>query len=393
MVVTGVRGTMSGFRMLGKKFLAYKSPLGLIKNSFIGSLYAALSGIWDITDTDGVIDEIPGGFNIDSGGSNGWNRNGAYNDQEIVRDYGTSLRFVYDPTVNNTSMIGLTSSQNANFSGFNNLGLELQAASILSARMAVSLSAPQLSNNDDEKTIEIVLRNNGRFIYIDNKLLWVDDISSATPLYAGFSRFLNSVEFSLTGFEVGERFPVVLLSDSFNRSDNTDVGSTDGAGHAEEDGGGSVDWSEENSSTFEIDTNELKSSTLGTGSNSIIVADAGHKEGFASVEVTHAGNNAGIVFRYIDEDNYARAFYNGVNIVLAQVVGGAASNLFSIPVTYVAGATIKVSFTDDEIRVFYNDLYVSRSSSLNAAIDGTKCGLYTRNLNNRFNNFVVYGIS
>jgi hypothetical protein len=113
--------------------------------------------------------------------------------------------------------------------------------------------------------VAVVMRAVGAFYFVKSALypqwtlVWVGATNSTSPLYANLGNY--SLAFSADTFAVPRAtwLPVPLLSDSFNRADGA-IGSSDGAGHAEANGGNGVAWP--SGATWTIDTNRAKNTPV-----------------------------------------------------------------------------------------------------------------------------------
>jgi hypothetical protein len=85
--------------------------------------------------------------------------------------------------------------------------------------------------------------------------------------------------------------------------------------------------------------------TAGTDSDNPILIDSLIKDGHIDVRSEYGGDIIGLYFRYIDANNKGMVFYEGTNLVLAQVVGGVYTQLDSRAIGWAVGQ-IKTLFID-----------------------------------------------
>ena len=112
----------------------------------------------------------------------------------------------------------------------------------------------------------------------------------------------------------------------------------------------------------------------------------------ASVKVTRAGGDAGLILRYTDSNNHITCHHNGTNVVLLKKAAGVATTVQSTAATYVAGAELRVVADGTAFRVYYNNALVGSAQTISDAEiqSATNVGLYTTNTGNSFDDFTVY---
>lgn len=145
----------------------------------------------------------------------------------------------------------------------------------------------------DETVIErlVILRTTGCFhlaksaaIFGDEnwRLLYVTDVGANQSLYP----FINvniADESSLyinqaIGLYQDLFLPAILGSDSINRADNADLGSTDGLAHQEQHGGSGVLWQNLGDESVHIETNMFRSSGTTNGTRYLAGGDFGEPD-------------------------------------------------------------------------------------------------------------------
>lgn len=170
-------------------------------------------------------------------------------------------------------------------------------------------------------------------------------------------------------------------------SDGAFGSTTDGAGHAETSGigaGGSGKAWVDNKGTW-----SGGSASALSGGEAIRTVDAGSADVFADLDITRTGGNASLVLRYTDDDNYLRIGTDATSAILVEKVAGVENTLSTTAITYGAGNTMRIWINAQAARIYYNNLFVVAEASVNAALTGTRVGMYTTDTGNSFDNIVV----
>lgn len=134
----------------------------------------------------------------------------------------------------------------------------------------------------------------------------------------------------------------ILITDSFNRADNTGgLGVTD-TGQSWQNIVGS----------WQVKTNHAEA----TGSGDQVNCVSGLSDGTILAKVTSGGNAAGIAFRVVDSSNYwCITIRNDSFSQLTKVVAGVKTSAGNLNApTYVAGAELKVVLAGSTIQLYYN---------------------------------------
>ena len=141
------------------------------------------------------------------------------------------------------------------------------------------------------------------------KLIYVSDADSTATLYPMLTNLdgvVNVLGGRGKGLRVAKRNwePLPVVSDSCNRANSSTLGNTDGAGHAEANGGGGLLWTEDNGD-WEIASNRLSPKGAGPAlPRWVATVDSGQSDIFLSVIVNHDGTGAvGPVVRYTSADD------------------------------------------------------------------------------------------
>jgi lysophospholipase L1-like esterase len=191
--------------------------------------------------------------------------------------------------------------------------------------------------------------------------------------------------------------PIPVASDGFSGTWPT----TDGKGHREGQageigaGGSGRTWTAQ-VGTWGAAAGVASASAL-DGGIALATVDAGTPDINASMRVSARTGNVGLVFRYIDAQNYAYAYYNGTSITIRQVVAGVDSEVAAPVVTTWANNTLAVLHVDGvSVRLLWCNSGDSWSKTcagtLDASLTGTKVGLYVDNTATTIDTFDVYAL-
>lgn len=226
----------------------------------------------------------------------------------------------------------------------------------------------------------IVLRDNGQFHFakMDGKwrLFSTSDIGNTATLYIAYTHSHVGLAKNIDYIKIPNVLwsPIPAASDSFDRA-NGALGNTDGAGHAEANGGDGLAWTNQ-VGTVQIASNEASASALSGGA--AVATVTAHLDAIVSAKVTVGSTSAGVVVRYKDSDNYVYAMHDGTNIKLIKRVGGVESDLYDAAKAYTAGFKITVLCFNTKFGIFYDDKYVTTyQTAADADLQlGDECGVY-----------------
>lgn len=252
----------------------------------------------------------------------------------------------------------------------------------------------------------IVLKATGTYYFIKGSaiwpnwtMLWESPQLNTTPMYPGFETIIHNKTMTVDHIKVPVEtwLPTALAYDSFTRADAA-LGSSEIVGP---DGSGTPAravtaraWTD-SIGTWAINTNRATCSAL-AGGLGIATLDAGLRNVWVEAKTpVYAGNNMGIVASYVDTDNYIYAYYDGTNVHLIKRVAGAETPLIDIAaVTFNAANVMKLRIDGTSVSLFYgtdNNISDSIQTIGDAGLlTGTKCGLFTSNIGNIFDNFTVF---
>lgn len=354
-------------------------------------------GTRNVTDVGNKI-SLSGGKMVISGGTGTAGQTGFYLTPAITRAAGLSIKCRFDSASYNVFYIPMITAASVAAAGFNNVSCFVQDSSgVLLARKTTTGTSPTLATLAADNTVYelvTVLRSQGRYVFLktgtgDYRFLWLDEWDTTATLYLGEMSHLAGAAVNIDEISAASNkfYNVVYAaSDSFNRS-NGAMGNTDGAGHAEANSGSGLAWTDR-VGNFTIGTNKAVGSTL-SGGVAFATVDSGYADAVIRVAATRSAGNFGIVFRWVDASNYAYVYHDGTNQTIRQVVSGSDSQVTApAAATYAAGGNYMVSLSGTSVRVHYNE-FTLMTGTINAALTGTNHGLYTSDVGNTFDNFVI----
>lgn len=408
-------------------------------------------GTRTVTDTENKL-SVAGGVLSFAGGK----ASPAYGDPALsyadaVRTAGRILLWAVNATAGTASRVGFS----ANAGGacdrqafIFNLGANgIQA--VFNGTTIVGVGA---SSSSTAYKLAVIARAAGAFYFIkggaftDWTLLYSEGVNSASALYPSISNF--NLVFTADNIRIPAQLwlPSPLASDAFTRA-NGALGSTDGLGHAEQNGGNGLAWTFD-SGAWTVASNvavgtptlgaELDSGNLVVGNWYSITLDtvgsyfyAGSATGksfratattaltalekvkqitlsslFASVSVSTpdvlaeaavtmtAGTQAGLVLNLdsaATPANFVIAYHDGTNCLLGKCVAGTYTSVISAAATYSAGAVLRVIKNGTAYRLYYNNALVGTGTISDAGIvSNARHGLFSTYASNSLDNFVVW---
>ena len=186
--------------------------------------------------------------------------------------------------------------------------------------------------------------------------------------------------------------PAPSVSDGFGG----EFGTPDGLGHPEGltggvgSGGSGGSWDEAVGAWAA--TGGQAHSTARVGGVAYLTISSGETDCLVACSVTRSGGTAGIVARYVDDDNHVQLRHTGTNIQLVKLVGGTATSLVDTSATYVEGAQIRLVIEGTKFRAFYNGSDYGGEQTISDGVLQTSptVGLRTSNDSNLFDDFVAY---
>lgn len=227
--------------------------------------------------------------------------------------------------------------------------------------------------------------------YTVPKLLYRDPQSNAATLYPGLVGFSAVWVSDYIKSPVNLWLARPLASDGFASS----FGTTDGLGHVDASsslgsGGGGLTWTQQ-AGTWTVAIGKANASAL-SGGLAIATIPTASKDVFVSADLTRSGGNVGIVARYADADNYLRAYHDGTNVVLEQVLAGTPSTLMTAAKAYSANARLELALDGNNAQLWYNHSRVNIVSTVDPSLTATAHGLYSTNTGNTLDNFSVWAV-
>lgn len=177
------------------------------------------------------------------------------------------------------------------------------------------------------------------------------------------------------------------LSDSFTRA-NGALGNSDNVGTESGETAtlGATAWSVP-VGTVTISSNRAASSAL-SGGKAYAALQCDCPDAYVETKLTRTAGSAGILLRYVDDNNYIQVVHNGTNVVVTEVISGTPSTLLTTAATYAADALITAQCRGTSIRVIYNLTTIGTASVTN--ITGSKFGIYSETTTAIFNTFSAW---
>lgn len=334
------------------------------------------------TDTDGDALSISGGLMRFA------NPNDAYGDPGLwyasqVRVAGRLLLASVDvAATNKIAMYGWAGAQ----AGAPTAGaLQFNTDGNVRAREAVGFMSGLAIYAATTYKLAVVVRAPGTYYFIKGgafstwTLLRIDDATATSPLYLTLSNHGTVNTHDWARIPDALWLPTPLTYDTFTRADGA-LGSSETVG-PDGQGVAARTWVNRVGTTL-VATNKAQASVL-DGGVAIATVDTGTVNAITTATLTRAGNEVGVVLRYVDADNYIRAIHDGTNCKLIKRVATAETDVISAAVAIGAGA-IRVIPEGTSFSLYLNDTQVGATSTISDAAlqTGTEQGLYSTNLGN-----------
>ncbi len=247
--------------------------------------------------------------------------------------------------------------------------------------------------------IAVILRDTGAFYFIRGggfttwTLVWIGMAGSTAILYPGIAN--NNAIISADNVLVPQQlFPVVpIASDSFARADGA-LGTTDGAGHAEANGGSGLAW-QLDTGVWTIASNLAVGAATATVSTQFATINAGTVNTHTSAKLIACPllSAGGVVVRLDDPVNplnYVKAAFDGLgNVVTTEVVAGTPNVLSTVVKAFTAGDTLRLAMNAAAWRCFHltsAGVATLIASGTTNVLTGNFCGLYAGDSNVTFTN-------
>lgn len=248
-------------------------------------------------------------------------------------------------------------------------------------------------------TFYFVLRSTGFFWFMRSSvsfpapyLIGVYDVGATAS--AKITIGLNTAPAGLTNDKIlvpeVTWLPVPKASDSFDRA-NGAIGATDGLGHIEQNGGGSLAWSNQ-VGTVQIASNKAQASALTGG---VAIATVPAVQDFIAIANLVRGTAGGVfVLRYVNADNYAYVIHDGTNLKLIKRVAGVETTVITGAATYASGARVYVRVDGNNFGIAYNDARIGNVTAITDPVLQSSAlqGLYFADTDSTLDNFQVWRV-
>jgi len=209
--------------------------------------------------------------------------------------------------------------------------------------------------------------------------LYPATIANVATLYPHIGNYSMTVAVNAIRIPDALWLPTPLAYDSFTRADGA-LGSSETVGP---DGQATParTWVNRVGTTL-VATNKAQASVL-VGGVAIATMDTGTVNAITGATLTRAGNEVGVVLRYVDADNYIRAIHDGTNCKLIKRVATVETDVISAVVALGAGA-IRVIPDGTSFALYLNGAQVGATSTISDAAlqTGTQQGLFSTNVGN-----------
>lgn len=224
-------------------------------------------------------------------------------------------------------------------------------------------------------------------IYTDWTLLWIDASAFVMATTYPNMQARNAATCSYVRISVPTWLPIPLAYDTFTRA-NGALGSSETTG-PDSQAVIARTWNNRVGTTL-IATNAASASAL-VGGIAIATVDTATADTIVSATLTRAGDEAGVVLRYADADNYIRAIHDGTNCKLIKRVATVESDVISAAVAIGAGA-IRVIPSGTSFSLYLNGAQVGSTSTISDAglQTGTEQGLFSSNTGSTQDDFEVF---
>lgn len=276
-------------------------------------------------------------------------------------------------------------------------GLRVNGTSLSVRANSISLAVGTIATSTVYQ-LAVVLRTGGALHFIKGgsftnwTLVWISSIATAAALRPAIEAIGTSSVLTSSHIRIApERWlPAPLASDGFSV-----WGTSDGLGHAEGVAGGlgvggnGLAWTQ-NVGTWQAASGVASASAL-SGGVAIATVNTSKADVIATANITRAGSSAGVVVRYVDDNNFVVAQHDGTNAQLVKRVAGVNTVLISAVATYVAGAEVRLICQGQAFRLYYNGAFIGSEQTIADAglQSGTRQGLRTTDTGNTFDDFVV----
>lgn len=239
----------------------------------------------------------------------------------------------------------------------------------------------------------VVLRSTGADflikggVYTDFTIIYRTPTGNQATMYPVLSNYSGGYTGGWMINPASKWLPVPQISHGFSA-----LTPTDGLGHTDNTGigaGGSGLTMANRIGTWGAAAGVASASAL-SGGLAITTTGAVAADGFASVACVRSAGNVGVVARYVNGSNYLRAYHDGTNCVLEQVVAGTPTTLITGVVAYTNGGVVNLLVSGTYARLWYNNAHVGTTDGVDASLIAAEFGLYTTNTSNTLDNFTFF---
>lgn len=316
----------------------------------------------------------------------------------VVRFPGRVIRFSLTLSANRVQIGLLTAMTHADIANARRCVIDYLASNVRIVPSATITAINAETFSTGTYVLTVILRRQGAFYLVkggsftDNQILFIDNVDATETLYPFVANIGTTTSVSIADVSTldDEWSPTPTASDGF-----ASWGTTNGLGHREGieatagSGGSGLTWTAQ-VGTWATASGRACASAL-TGGIALATVPVAIANVVARVKAHRSAGNVGLALRWTDSSNHLRAYIDGTNCRLDQVLSGTVTNLISAAVTYVAGAEIMVIFAaTGTARLYYNGAYVGITTSVNGALTGTAHGLYATDTGNAVDDFAVW---
>lgn len=190
---------------------------------------------------------------------------------------------------------------------------------------------------------------------------------------------------------ITSEIPAPVASDSFNRPS---LENTDGAGHAEANGGSGLPWIAQ-IGTWGISSNKARA-LMTVSSQAVATVETGASDVLIEGKLETTGGWVGFTFRYVDANNYCMARISTSYLRVYKRVAGVESQVASTGITYASGARLVVRVEGDSVTAVYNGTTALTATISDLVFVGqTKHGLFAGTAGSVINvdNLVIWALT
>lgn len=248
-----------------------------------------------------------------------------------------------------------------------------------------------------EYIMVFIVRAAGHFYYIkggaftDWTQLYLETVSAVTTLYPMLVGYSGGYNFRWLRMPRALLLPSPIAQSTLSKASGSGQpleSVTNGIVQPgfTEVGGAGMPWTQ-NVGTWTYNASNLAVCSTLSGGVGIATLDTGLADIVHRVMLqSRVGGNIGVVFRFIDTSNYMRAYHDGTNLVVDEVVAGSVTKTTTAAKAFTANRNLIVQVYGNHCYIIYNDDDNITEITIDAAVlqSGTKIGIYTTNTANTF---------